>query len=382
MHARVRAFVEVTPNLESRLTAEISSLRVPKTTSNHQLKINDAVRGSGGIELECTLEQIWWIIHRSKLAGSVRLRIGAPCQVPFPKDFEKGFSKLQKQIQDYLPYLSLAARKSKIDVKTYLPQISVTCRSSTVYHTGLVKEIVLKQLRQSIYSKLKYDVLAPEEESEDEEIPKLFVRIDNNTAQVSLDVGGMLYRRTKDKHVSNAPLRETLAAACLFAAQYSQDKVLWDPFCGAGTILLEAMRWNSLNSILDNQFTFRTYPFQQWTNHPNQEYDEFLERMKQYQQEVDNELLQHNGIRFVGTDIATSCISASQHNISTLDERLQKQAKFVKCPFHELDPALINHNNVMIVTNAPYGIRLDNSPQLLKTFETFGTFLKTHPNLK
>ena len=58
---------------------------------------------------------------------------------------------------------------------------------------------------------------------------------------ISLDTTGIpLHKRGYRKLVSEAPIRETLAAALLMLTPWHKDRILVDPFCGSGTFLIEA----------------------------------------------------------------------------------------------------------------------------------------------
>jgi putative N6-adenine-specific DNA methylase len=52
--------------------------------------------------------------------------------------------------------------------------------------------------------------------------------------------GAALHKRGYRPHANAAPLRETLAAAMVLSARPREDVLIWDPFCGSGTIAIEA----------------------------------------------------------------------------------------------------------------------------------------------
>ena len=60
-------------------------------------------------------------------------------------------------------------------------------------------------------------------------------------ATLTIDTSGAgLHKRGYRQLVSNAPLKETLAAAMVLLSRWHPDRVLIDPFCGSGTIPIEA----------------------------------------------------------------------------------------------------------------------------------------------
>ncbi len=63
----------------------------------------------------------------------------------------------------------------------------------------------------------------------------------NDTATLLIDTSGApLYQRGYRKNAGEAPIRETLAAALCRIARPREDVLFWDPFCGSGTIPIEA----------------------------------------------------------------------------------------------------------------------------------------------
>ena len=70
---------------------------------------------------------------------------------------------------------------------------------------------------------------------------KIDVALLKDTATLTIDTTGRsLHRRGYRTHVSKAPLKETLAAAMVMLSYWKRDRPLIDPFCGSGTIAIEA----------------------------------------------------------------------------------------------------------------------------------------------
>ena len=86
--------------------------------------------------------------------------------------------------------------------------------------------------------KSKYKVSWFNEDGDDYPV-RVFILKDQVT--ISLDTTGIpLHKRGYRKLVSEAPIRETLAAALLMLTPWHKDRILVDPFCGSGTFLIEA----------------------------------------------------------------------------------------------------------------------------------------------
>ncbi|MEL7060404.1 MAG: RNA methyltransferase [Acidobacteriota bacterium] len=82
--------------------------------------------------------------------------------------------------------------------------------------------------------------------SVDREAPDLplRLRLDRDQVTLFLDTSGEpLDRRGYRARGADAPLRETLAAACVLAAEWNGEGAIFDPMCGSGTLLVEAAWW-------------------------------------------------------------------------------------------------------------------------------------------
>jgi putative N6-adenine-specific DNA methylase len=111
----------------------------------------------------------------------------------------------------------------------------VTCRKSRLYHSGAVAE----RLHAALEARLKKKV--PLASAEDESAQLFVARFDRDVCTVSADSSGaLLHQRGYRVAPGPAPLRETLAAALLLAAQWDPTTPLCDPLCGSGTIAIEA----------------------------------------------------------------------------------------------------------------------------------------------
>lgn len=67
---------------------------------------------------------------------------------------------------------------------------------------------------------------------------EFFIFKDN--ASIMIDTSGVaLHKRGYRPEANAAPLRETLAAALVLTSRLREDTMLWDPFCGSGTIAIE-----------------------------------------------------------------------------------------------------------------------------------------------
>ncbi len=119
------------------------------------------------------------------------------------------------------------------------PQVPVDIRASTrasrIYHTGAVVERIENAIAQALGSSLHAPAAG------DEVVARIQVRFARDVCTISLDATtSPLHRRGYRLEGAKAPLREALAHALLLASEWPPDTALLDPFCGSGTIAIEA----------------------------------------------------------------------------------------------------------------------------------------------
>lgn len=87
----------------------------------------------------------------------------------------------------------------------------------------------------------------------------------NDIATLTIDTTGpSLHKRGYRKLVTEAPLKETMAAAMILLSRWNVDRPLYDPFCGSGTIPIEAamIGWNIAPGLR------RSFPSEAWGTFP------------------------------------------------------------------------------------------------------------------
>jgi putative N6-adenine-specific DNA methylase len=157
----------------------------------------------------------------------------------------------------------------------------VTSKKSRLYHTDAIAERLARaiELRLGVPAPWAGEARAAADGDEadggdvgDDGAPsgtrategaQLFVvRVARDDVTVSADSSGaLLHRRGYRQAVAKAPLRETLAAALLLAADWRGDVPLLDPMCGSGTIAIEgALVARRIAPGLHREFAFTRWP--------------------------------------------------------------------------------------------------------------------------
>jgi putative N6-adenine-specific DNA methylase len=128
--------------------------------------------------------------------------------------------------------------------------LRVTCHKSKLYHSDAVAERIAGAIADHLGQPapvVKFDpaapaAAAPSRKGTPPPPPQLvMVRLVHDLCTISIDTSGaLLHRRGYRLETAKAPLRETLAAGLLLAAGWDTTAPLLDPFCGSGTIPIEA----------------------------------------------------------------------------------------------------------------------------------------------
>jgi putative N6-adenine-specific DNA methylase len=187
------------------------------------------------------------------------------------------------------------------------------------------------------------------------------LHIRNDKAVISLDTsGGALHRRGYREETVSAPMQETVAAAIIRFSEWNGSVPLYDPLCGSGTLLCEAlMRYSNIPAgVFRNRFGFEFLP----------DFDGAV--WKQVKKGADGHIRELPKGLIAGSDVSAEAVSAARTNLMGL--HYGNNVSVERADFREL-LALEAH---VIVTNLPYGIRMGKDENLEMFYKNFGDFLK------
>ena len=189
----------------------------------------------------------------------------------------------------------------------------------------------------------------------------LNLHIRHDKAVISLDTsGGALHRRGYREETVSAPMQETVAASIIRFSEWDGSVPLYDPLCGSGTLLCEAlMRYSNIPAgVFRDRFGFEFMP----------DFDGAV--WKQVKKEADGQIRELPKGLIAGSDVSAEAVSAARINLMGL--HYGNNVSVERADFREL-PALEGH---VIVTNPPYGIRMGGDENLEMFYKNFGDFLK------
>lgn len=226
--------------------------------------------------------------------------------------------------------------------------VRAACRASALVHTQFVaqrtKDGVVDQLRARFGSRPSVDLDDPD--------VSIFVNVVRDEATVYLDLAGEpLHKRGWRVHAGAAPLKETLAAAMLRLAAWDRASPLCDPMCGAGTIAIEAALW--AGDVAPGLHR-RRFGFERWGSHDAAAVAAVadLRRAARERARLPRRLVPD----VWGSDIDDGILAIARDNA----RRTGAAAVFERRPIDRLSLPY----GAYVVTNPPYGERLEKSREL------------------
>ena len=189
---------------------------------------------------------------------------------------------------------------------------------------------------------------------------RVFLMKDEVTAALDT-TGDSLHKRGYRKLTAKAPIAENLAAALIMLTPWKGDRILVDPFCGSGTFPIEAaMMAANIAPGMNRNFTAQSWthmiPAREW-------YDAADEAREEIVMDV------HTDIQ--GYDIDDGMVSIARENA-----RLAGVDKMIH--FQKRDLRELRHSKKygFIITNPPYGERIEEKKNLPELYGAIGERFK------
>lgn len=214
---------------------------------------------------------------------------------------------------------------------------------------AIVKKAIVERLRTAYKRTSWLDETGP--------LFKIEVAIHKDVASITLDTSGQgLHKRGYRIGQGEAPLKETLAAALIQLTTWNPDRPFVDPFCGSGTIAIEAAL---IGQNIAPGFN-REFLSEEWPLMPAGVWDKTrleAEDLANYDQPLE----------ILGTDIDHRMIEISKEN--SLEAGLGDLVKFKQMQVRDFTSEL---EYGIIVGNPPYGERLGERKEVEKMYQEMG----------
>lgn len=175
---------------------------------------------------------------------------------------------------------------------------------------------------------------------------KIFVFVNETKCTLYLDTSGeSLFKRGWREQKGEAPLKENLAAGLLGLADWTPDKPLYDPFCGSGTIVIEAA------TIAANMAPglYRRFGFEHFKGFNS-------DRWQQIKKEARMAVDFSRQVTLSGSDISTLIVDRAEKNarLAGLGKWLDEgKLQFFARDARQAAPS--TEAGGLIITNPPYG---------------------------
>ena len=170
-----------------------------------------------------------------------------------------------------------------------------------------------------------------------------------NQALLTLDTSGVgLHKRGYREEAGEAPLKETFAAGLVQLSYWQPDRLLLDPMCGSGTILIEA-------ALIGRNIApglHREFAAEGWPAIP-------AEAWAQARAEAQNAILPSGDLQLQGSDNDAASIEIARSNAAKAGV-----ADDIQFEVNDVRKLWIDREFGILITNPPYGIRLSEYQEL------------------
>ncbi|HEX6807693.1 MAG TPA: hypothetical protein VF118_06875 [Gemmatimonadaceae bacterium] len=335
--ASLDLFAICAPGLERLVAGELESLSLAPDTTD-----------PGGVSFRGGIDAVWRANLWLRTASRVIVRLGS---------FRaRALGELERRARalPWEPYIPAGS----------VVRVRASSHKSRLYHTGAIAERVAGAIAGRIPG-VTFAGAAPHDDAADAvgtSAALVIVRVAHDTCLVSADSSGdLLHRRGYRQRTAKAPMRETLAAAMLLAGAWDTSAPLVDPFCGSGTIPIEAaLIARRLPPGARRRFAFETWP-------------EFS--APRWRRVVDAALDAASPAApaaIYASDRDAGAIAAARDNADRAG--VAAAITFAQQPLASL--SLPEHPG-WIVTNPPYGVRVGDRDNVRDAYAQLGRLLRT-----
>lgn len=317
--------------LESLLADELAALNC-----------QDIAATDGGVSCKADMTQVYRINLHSRTASRVLLRL-----TKGGYRNEADIYKLAKNISWFNWFKLEQTFKVKVEGKR--------ANVKSLDFVGLkIKDALCDSFRDIYDARPSVEKVRPD--------VRVHAFIDDRNIEIFIDTSGeALFKRGYRQDTGEAPLRENLAAGLLLLAGYNGTQPLQDPFCGSGTIAIEAA-WIAANRAPG---LMRRFGFEKLQNFDKAEWVKVKEAAKKQ--------IRRPAAPITGSDNDRAMIRAAQANAQAAE--VDEFIRFELCDVLDARP---NGEGGIIVSNPPYGVRLAEIEALQALYPQLGSWLKQH----
>ncbi len=329
----IKLYTSVLPGLEALSASEVAALA-------ENLSV-----GHGGVEFTGNLNTIYLANLTLRAANRVLLRLAEFSAHSYPMLYDHARK---------VDWAAILGNCLEVSVKA-------SSRRSRLRQDAHIREVV----HDAIEARLS--ALGMSTSLADEAPLTVYVRLDRDRCTLSLDTTGVhLHKRGYRVRPVDAPIRETIAAGLLLAAQAKHYDVVVDPFCGSGTFLIEAdFISRDFPPGIAREFAIEQSPL----NAPA--------RLRYLKRQLLARAPTKSSQRIQGFDVSADAVSAALANIEAANSFSISvaTANALDIDYQEL---AAQSESRLVVANLPYGRRLGTTSEAQSLADEFADALARH----
>ena len=317
-------------------------LEAPLSQELEQLKCQDIRAVDGGVACKGGMEQVYRINLHSRTASRVLLRL-----TKSGYRSEQDIYKAAKNIR-WTDWFDLE-QTFKVKVEGKRAQVK------SLDFVGLkIKDAVCDVFRDACSARPSVGKIRPD--------IRIHAFIDERDIQIFIDTSGeALFKRGYRQDTGEAPMRENLAAGLLLLAGYDGTQPFQDPFCGSGTIVIEAA-WIATRRAPG---LMRRFGFEKLKN-----FDAALWKKLQHEAETQ--------IRPAPAPISGSDNDRHMIRAAVANAQAAEVDTFIRFEVKDAQDSRPNGEGGILISNPPYGVRLAEVQALQALYPQLGAWLKQH----
>ena len=317
-------------------------LEAPLSQELEQFKCQDIRAVDGGVACKGGMEQVYRINLHSRTASRVLLRL-----TKSGYRSEQDIYKAAKNIR-WTDWFDLE-QTFKVKVEGKRAQVK------SLDFVGLkIKDAVCDVFRDACSARPSVGKIRPD--------IRIHAFIDERDIQIFIDTSGeALFKRGYRQDTGEAPMRENLAAGLLLLAGYDGTQPFQDPFCGSGTIVIEAA-WIATRRAPG---LMRRFGFEKLKN-----FDAALWKKLQHEAETQ---IRPTPAPISGSDNDRYMIRAAVANAQAAEVDT-----FIRFEVKDAQDTRPNGEGGILISNPPYGVRLAEVQALQALYPQLGAWLKQH----
>ena len=317
-------------------------LEAPLSQELEQLKCQDIRAVDGGVACKGGMEQVYRINLHSRTASRVLLRL-----IKSGYRNEQDIYKAAKNIR-WTDWFDLE-QTFKVKVEGKRAQVK------SLDFVGLkIKDAVCDVFRDACGARPSVGKIRPD--------IRIHVFIDERDIQIFIDTSGeALFKRGYRQDTGEAPMRENLAAGLLLLVGYDGTQPFQDPFCGSGTIVIEAA-WIATRRAPG---LMRRFGFEKLKN-----FDAALWKKLQHEAETQ--------IRPAPAPISGSDNDRHMIRAAVTNAQAAEVDTFIRFEVKDAQDTRPNGEGGILISNPPYGVRLAEVQALQALYPQLGAWLKQH----